>query len=688
MSMNDAAPEAVREKVEALRSQLDHHDYRYYVLDDPEIPDAAYDRLLRELQDLEAEYPELVTPESPTQRVGGHPLEAFPEARHLLPMLSLDNAFEEAEVLAFDQRLRERLDTHDTLAYAVEPKLDGLAVSLLYENGQLVRGATRGDGTTGEDITSNIRTIRAIPLRLQGAHHPPRLEVRGEVYMEKARFEALNARAREDGGKVFVNPRNAAAGSLRQLDPRVTAERPLSFFAYGVGYVETGNLADTQGETLDQLARWGLRVCPERDVVSGAEGCLAYYRRICRARDELPYEIDGVVYKVNSLRLQQELGFVSRAPRWAIAHKYPAQEQITVLKEVEFQVGRTGAVTPVARLEPVFVGGVTVSNATLHNMDEVLRKDVRIGDTVIVRRAGDVIPEVAGVVKDRRPEDARVIVMPDTCPVCGSSVVKPEGEAVSRCSGGLYCAAQRREAIKHFASRRALDIEGLGDKLVEQLVDQGLVDHVDGLYALDAASLAGLERMGEKSAANLVAALEKSKQTTLARFIFALGIREVGEATARGLAAHFGSLDALMAADADALMQVPDVGPKVAEHVSAFFAQSHNGEVIQALREAGVRWEEHEPAARPSDEDQPLAGCTYVLTGTLSSMTRDEAGARLRALGAKVSGSVSKKTTAVVAGDAAGSKRDKAEQLGVPVLDERALMELLGGAATGAEPGD
>jgi DNA ligase (NAD+) len=468
----------------------------------------------------------------------------------------------------------------------------------------------------------------------------------------------------------------------------VTAERPLSFFAYGVGYVETGNLADTQGETLDQLARWGLRVCPERDVVSGAEGCLAYYRRICQARDELPYEIDGVVYKVNSLRLQQELGFVSRAPRWAIAHKYPAQEQITVLKEVEFQVGRTGAVTPVARLEPVFVGGVTVSNANLHNMDEVLRKDVRIGDTVIVRRAGDVIPEVAGVVKDLRPEDARAIVMPETCPVCGSSVVRPEGEAVSRCSGGLYCAAQRREAIKHFASRRALDVEGLGDKLVEQLVDRGLVEHVDDLYALDSATLAGLERMGEKSAANLVAALEKSKHTTLDRFIFALGIREVGEATARGLAAHFGSLDALMAADADALMQVPDVGPKVAEHVSAFFAQPHNREVIQALREAGVRWEEHEPAARPSDEDQPLAGCTYVLTGTLSSMTRDEAGARLRALGAKVSGSVSKKTTAVVAGDAAGSKRDKAEQLGVPVLDERALMELLGGSATGAEPGD
>ncbi|TVQ74506.1 MAG: NAD-dependent DNA ligase LigA [Chromatiaceae bacterium] len=680
--MNDAVPEAAREKVAALRSQLDHHDYRYYVLDDPEIPDAAYDQLMRELQALEAEYPDLVTPDSPTQRVGGSPLQAFPEARHLLPMLSLDNAFEEAEVQAFDQRLRERLDTHDTLDYAVEPKLDGLAVSLLYEHGQLVRGATRGDGTTGEDITSNIRTIRAIPLRLQGEDHPPRMEIRGEVYMEKARFEELNARARENGGKVFVNPRNAAAGSLRQLDPRITAERPLSFFAYGVGHVETGNLSDTQGGTLDQLARWGLRVCPERDVVRGGEGCLEYYQRIREARDALPYEIDGVVYKVNSLRLQQELGFVSRAPRWAIAHKYPAQEQITVLRDVEFQVGRTGAVTPVARLEPVFVGGVTVSNATLHNMDEVLRKDVRIGDTVIVRRAGDVIPEVAGVVKDRRPEDARAIVMPETCPVCGSSVVRPEGEAVSRCSGGLYCGAQRREAIKHFASRRALDIEGLGDKLVEQLVDQGLVDHVDGLYALDTASLAGLERMGEKSAANLVAALEKSKQTTLARFIFALGIREVGEATARGLAGHFGSLDALMAADADTLMQVPDVGPKVAEHVSAFFSQAHNREVIQALRAAGVRWDEHEPAAQPSEEDQPLAGCTYVLTGTLSSMTRDEAGALLRALGAKVSGSVSKKTTGVIAGDAAGSKRDKAEQLGVPVLDEAALMQLLGEGAS------
>ncbi|OOG25966.1 DNA ligase (NAD(+)) LigA [Thioalkalivibrio denitrificans] len=671
-------PEKVRQRVNSLREQLEHHNYRYYVLDDPEIPDAAYDALMGELQALEAEYPDLVTPDSPTQRVGAEPARAFAEARHLLPMLSLDNAFEEDEVLAFEKRIHDRLGDDTPVEFAVEPKLDGLAISLLYENGHLVRGATRGDGTTGEDVTGNVRTIRAIPLKLHGGGHPRLLEVRGEVYMEKVRFEAFNREAAERGEKVFVNPRNAAAGSLRQLDPRITARRPLTFFVYGAGHVEGGELPDTHSAVLDLLMEWGQRVCPERDVVTGARGCLDYYRRIGARRDGLAYEIDGVVYKVNRFDLQQHLGFVSRAPRWAVAHKYPAQEQMTVLRDVEFQVGRTGALTPVARLEPVFVGGVTVSNATLHNMDEVERKDVRIGDTVIVRRAGDVIPEVVAVVPAQRPPDARPVEMPTACPVCGSEVVRSEGEAVARCSGGLYCAAQRREAIKHFASRRAMDIEGLGDKLVEQLVDAGLVDHVDDLYRLNTGQLAGLERMAEKSAQNLVDALEKSRHTQLARFIFALGIREVGEATARALAAHFGSLDALMAADEEALMEVPDVGPVVAHHVATFFQQPHNREVIQALRKAGVHWEETEP--RTKKDALPLSGNTYVLTGALESMTREEAGERLMALGAKVTGSVSKKTTAVIAGEAAGSKLAKAEKLGIPVLDEARFLELIGEA--------
>ena len=669
--------ELARERMQTLRRQLEHHDYRYYVLDDPEIPDAAYDALMQELKALEAEYPEWVTPDSPTQRVSGAPLQAFASVTHKKPMLSLENAFEEADLVAFDRRVRERLDHPADLEYAVEPKLDGLAVSLIYEDGVLVQAATRGDGATGEDITANIRTIRSIPLRLSGHGHPELMEVRGEVYMEKARFEALNARARAEGSKVFVNPRNAAAGSLRQLDPQVTASRPLAFFAYGVGDVQPPLAQPTHSAVLDQLAAWGMRVCAQRDVVTGSAGLLDYYARIQAQRDALPYEIDGVVYKVNSLRLQSELGFVSRAPRWAIAHKYPAQEQLTVLRDVEFQVGRTGAITPVARLEPVFVGGVTVSNATLHNMDEVLRKDVRIGDTVIVRRAGDVIPEVAAVVLAQRPADAREIVLPSACPVCGSDITRPEGEAVARCSGGLYCAAQRREAIKHFASRRAMDIEGLGDKLVGQLVEAGLVDHVDDLYRLEVSALAALDRLGEKSAQNLVQALDKSRHTTLARFIFALGIREVGEATARNLAAHFGSLDALLGASEEDLLAVSDVGPIVAGHITAFFQQPHNREVIDALRERGVVWEERD-AAVLSPEAQVLSGKTYVLTGSLSSMTRDEAGERLRALGAKVSGSVSKQTTAVIAGEAAGSKLQKAESLGVPILDEAGLLSLLG----------
>ena len=669
------APDPAVRRIEALRREIREHNYRYYVLDDPSVPDAEYDRLMRELEALEAEHPELVTPDSPTQRVGAEPADRFGEVRHALPMLSLANAFSEDDLHAFYKRIRDRLGIEDEIEFAAEPKLDGLAVSLLYEDGKLVRGATRGDGVTGEDITQNIRTIKTIPLALHGEDWPRLLEVRGEVYMPRKGFEALNARARERGEKTFVNPRNAAAGSLRQLDPRITAERPLAMFCYGVGKVEGAALPDRQSAILERLQDWGLRVCPERDVVTGPAGCLDYYRRIGAQRDRLPYEIDGVVYKVNRLDLQDDLGFVSRAPRWAIAHKFPAQEEITILRDVEFQVGRTGALTPVARLEPVFVGGVTVSNATLHNMDEIERKDVHIGDTVIVRRAGDVIPEVVGVVAERRPPDARPVTMPAECPVCGSEVVRAEGEAVARCSGGLYCGAQRKEAIKHFASRRAMDIEGLGDKLVDQLVEAGLVDHVDGIYRLTVEQVASLERMGEKSAQNLIHAIDKSRQTTLERFIFALGIREVGEATARALALHFGDLAPLMQADEEALQLVPDVGPIVARHVVSFFHQAHNREVIDRLLAAGIEWETIEvtPAA-----EQPLAGCTYVLTGTLESMTRDEAKARLMALGAKVSGSVSKKTTAVIAGAEAGSKLAKAEALGVTVLDEDGLQTLLG----------
>lgn len=676
-----ASPDGVAEALRSLRESIRHHDHCYYVLDQPEVSDAVYDDLMRRLLALEAAHPELVTPDSPSQRVAGQPARDFAEIRHLQPMLSLDNGFDESDLAAFDRRIRERLDSAQGIEYSVEPKLDGLAVSLLYEHGVLVRAATRGDGSVGEDITANIRTLRCIPLRLLGDGHPEQMEVRGEVYMEKARFEALNDSARKEGGKVFVNPRNAAAGSLRQLDSSVTARRPLSFFAYGTGFVSSGTGDEapaTHVQVLERLQAWGFPVCPERDLATGHEGCLAYYRHIQSIRNELPYEIDGVVYKVNALRLQRELGFVSRAPRWALAHKYPAQEEMSVLRDVEFQVGRTGAITPVARLEPVFVGGVTVSNATLHNMEEISRKDVRIGDTVIVRRAGDVIPEVARVVMHKRPADARIIELPGHCPVCGSVVLRPEGEAVARCSGGLHCAAQRREAIRHFASRRAMDINGLGEKLIGQLVDSGLVDHVDGLYRLRAEQLAGLERMGEKSALNLIEALDRSRSTTLARFIFALGIRDVGETTARMLAGHFGSLDALMAADQESLQQVPDVGPVVARQLETFFGQEHNREVIAALRAAGIHWEEQQPPQAGQSAEQKLAGRTYVLTGTLDSMTREQAAERLRALGARISSSVSAKTTAVIAGHAPGSKLQKAQSLDVPVLEESELLELLG----------
>lgn len=664
----------VRARAAWLREQLNWHGYRYYVLDDPEIPDAEYDRLFRELRELETAHPELIAPDSPTRRVGAAPLAAFQTVRHAVPMLSLDNAFTAEEVADFDRRVRQRLADVAAIQYAAEPKLDGLAVSLHYENGVLVRGATRGDGYTGEDITANLRTVRTVPLRLLATGWPRVLEVRGEVFMPRAGFERWNAQARARGDKPFANPRNAAAGSLRQLDPRVTAERPLDWFCYGVGAVEEGKLPDRHSTVLERLQTWGLRVCPEWRVVEGLAGCLAYHRDILERRERLPYEIDGVVYKVDRLDWQQELGFVARAPRWAIAHKFPAQEELTVVEAIEVQVGRTGAITPVARLRPVFVGGVTVTNATLHNADEVARKDVRVGDTVRVRRAGDVIPEVVGVLLDRRPLDTPAFAMPETCPVCGSRIVRLEGEAVARCIGGLYCRAQLQEAIRHFASRRALDIEGLGDKLVEQLVERNLVHNPADLYGLDAATLAGLERMGAKSAAKLIEALERSKNTTLARFLYALGIREVGEATALALAGHFGTLEALMAAEEERLQQVPDVGPVVAAAIRAFFQEPHNQAVIARLRSAGVRWPEGE-IKRAIEE--PLAGKTFVLTGTLESLTRDEASDRLRALGAKVGGNVSRKTDYVVAGRDPGSKLDKARELGVTVLDEAGLLTLL-----------
>jgi DNA ligase (NAD+) len=671
--MSQSIPAEAQQRAAELREQLAYHNYRYYVLDDPAIPDAEYDRLFRELQALEAQYPALVTPDSPTQRVGAEPLKGFAEVRHAIPMLSLGNVFSEEELLDFDRRVREGLGVEE-VEYSAEPKLDGLAISIRYEEGMLVRAATRGDGATGEDVTQNVRTIESVPLRLYGKGWPSVLEVRGEVYMPKAGFEALNERQREKGEKSFANPRNAAAGSLRQLDPRITATRPLTMYCYGVGVVEGGSLPGTHSAIMEKLKGWGLRVSPELRVVKGAQGCLDYFHAIGERRDSLPYDIDGVVYKVDSIARQQELGFVSRAPRWATAHKFPAQEEMTRLNDVEWQVGRTGALTPVARLEPVQVAGVVVSNATLHNPDEIARKDVRIGDTVIVRRAGDVIPEVVGVVLAKRPPHARAIQTPSHCPVCGSEVEREEGEAVPRCSGGLFCSAQRKNAIWHFASRRAMDIDGLGDKLVEQLVDEGLIHDVADLYALTQEQIAGLERMGEKSAANLVEALEKSKESTLERFLYALGIREVGESTARTLSRHFGSLEKIREASEEALLQVEDVGPVVAHHIHTFFRQEHNLEVIDKLIRAGVHWPD---VAVKATGAQPLAGQTFVLTGALESMTRDEAKERLQALGAKVSGSVSKKTRVVVAGAEAGSKLARAESLGVEVWDEARLLQFL-----------
>ncbi|NIL94258.1 MAG: NAD-dependent DNA ligase LigA [Woeseiaceae bacterium] len=669
---------SVKEELESLKEQIRHHNYQYHVLDDPEIPDAEYDRLMRRLQAIEREHPDLITDDSPTQRVGDAPIAAFGTVQHQVPMLSLDNAFAEEELREFHRRVTDRLELEadaGTLEYAAEPKLDGAAVSLLYEEGRLVRAATRGDGTTGEDITHNVRTIDAVPLKLIGSGYPPSLEVRGEVFMPKAGFEAYNEQARAKGEKTFVNPRNAAAGSLRQLDPRLTAERPLDMYAYSVGKIDGGDLPATHSEVLDRLQSWGLKVCPERGVVAGVEGCLAFYKEMGAKRDSLPYEIDGVVYKVNDLVQQRELGFVSRAPRWAIAHKFPAQEELTTVEGVEFQVGRTGAVTPVARLKPVFVGGVTVSNATLHNIDELHRKDVRVGDTVTIRRAGDVIPEVVGVIASRRPKGTKPVQLPKRCPVCGSTVAREGDEAVARCTGGLYCAAQRAESLKHFVSRKAMDIEGLGSKLIEQLVTIDRIKTPADIFRLEKEELAALERMGDKSAENLITAIDASRSTTLERFLYALGIREVGEATAAALATHFGKLDAVMSAAESELVDVPDVGPIVASRIRSFFGEEHNREVIQALRDLGVHWEESEPQQSPADG--PLAGKTFVLTGTLPNMTRDEAKKKIQALGGKVTGSVSKNTTYVVFGEKAGSKLTKAQQLGVETIDEAGLNSLL-----------
>jgi DNA ligase (NAD+) len=660
-----------------IRRLIEHHNYRYYVLDDPEVSDARYDALMRELREIEEANPDLVADDSPTQRVGAAPSREFAEVVHAVPMLSLENAFSEQDVLDFDGRVRERLDV-EQVEYSAEPKIDGLAISLRYEHGRLVQAATRGDGAKGEDVTANVRAIRSVPLHLLGREVPALLEVRGEVFMTRRSFEKLNLRQSGKGEKTFANPRNAAAGSLRQLDPRVTASRSLDLYFYGVGAAEGWTQPQRHSGVLAALRAFGLRTCPEVGVMQGAAGCLDYYARIGRRRGTLGYDIDGVVYKVDRLDWQRDLGFVSRAPRWALAHKFPAQEETTTVRDVEFQVGRTGALTPVARLEPVFVGGVTVSNVTLHNMDELERKDVRIGDTVVVRRAGDVIPEVVRVVPERRPPDARRVQLPKRCPVCGSHVAREEGEAVARCTGGLVCLAQRREALRHFASRRAMDIEGLGDRLVEQLVESGAVKTPADLYSLAADELAALDRMGPKSAANLVEALDRSRQTTLPRFLFALGIRDVGEATALALAQHFGSLQALQQASVEEIQQVRDVGPIVAAHVRSFFDEPGNGEVVAALRSAGVSWPEG-VRARAAAEG-PMTGEVVVITGTLGSLSRDEARDAARAAGATVTDSVSRKTTLLVTGGEPGSKLRKAQELGVRVVDEAEFLRLLGRA--------
>lgn len=673
---------AIRE-IDRLKALIRYHNHRYYVLDDPELPDNEYDRLFTALRDLEVQHPALVTSDSPTQRVGGEALAGFSTVTHEVPMLSLDNVFSESEFRDFNRKACDRLgdllgspsDLFATrqIAYCAEPKLDGLAISLVYENGVLIRAATRGDGATGEDITHNARTIPSIPLSLMGDAVPTRLEVRGEVVMPKAGFVKLNERAAAQGEKLFANPRNAAAGSLRQLDPRIAAQRPLEFYAYSAVQCVGMDLPGSQYEVLQQLKGLGFRVSPEVSRGDGDDFVLDYYRDVQSRRDSLPYEIDGIVIKVDSFRWQQELGFVSRAPRWATAFKFPAQEAITTVEAVEFQVGRTGALTPVARLAPVFVGGVTVSNATLHNFDEIERMDVRVGDSVVIYRAGDVIPKVVRVLPDRRPPESVPLAFPTHCPVCDSDVERPEDEAIARCSGGLFCPAQQKEALKHFVSRRAMDVDGLGDKWIEQLVDQQLIHSSADLYVLNKESLLPLERMGDKSAENLLAAIATSKTTTLPRFLYALGIRGVGEATALALAQHFGRLEALAIADENTLMQVQDVGPVVAESIATFFRQPHNREIIQRLQDVGVHWPALEAKAAC---EQPLSGQTWVLTGSLSTLSRDQAKEKLMQLGAKVAGSVSKKTSCVVAGEAAGSKLAEAEKHGIPVMNEESLLAL------------
>lgn len=662
-------------KMERLKKKINEHNYRYHILDDPLISDAAYDKLFRELEDLEKHYPELVSNDSPTQRVGSTPLTSFQQVQHAIPMLSLENAFSEKEVLAFNQRIQERLQTEDDIEYACEPKLDGIAVSLIYYKGQLIRAATRGDGHTGEDITLNIRTILSIPLQLRGSDYPTNLEVRGEVYIPKKAFQQLNNRLKETGEKPLVNPRNAAAGSLRQLNPKITAQRSLAFFTHSVGQIKEGPLAATHTAILDQFKRWGLPRCPQTKTAKNISACLAYYYKIEKQRVTLPYEIDGVVYKVNSIALQQQLGFVSRAPRWALAHKFPAQEAFTRVLAIEFQVGRTGALTPVARLQPIFVGGATISNATLHNMDEVKRKDIRVGDTVIIRRAGDVIPEVVSVVQEKRPANTYDLQLPKHCPICGSDIIKLETEATARCSGALYCPAQRKEAIKHFVSRKAMNIEGLGDKLVDQLVDTNLIKDVSDLYQLKIEQLVDLEHLGEKSAQKLCAAILASKKTSLTRFLYGLGIRDVGITTALNLTQHFQKLKSIMQADEASLQAIPDIGPVVAAHVKKFFSEAHNLEVIKNLLIAGITWPK--PPGINQQHVSLLTGKNFVLTGSLSELSREQATTLLQGLGAKVTSSVTKKTDYVIVGQNAGSKLTHAQELGLTILTEKKFLSLL-----------
>lgn len=668
-------PKEVHQRYQRLKSELNQHNHAYYVLDDPSIPDSDYDRLMRELQDIEQQYNDLRTPDSPSQRVGGMALDSFSQVKHEVPMLSLDNAFSDIEMIDFERRIKDRINLNEdqNLTYACEPKLDGVAVSLIYQKGLLIRGATRGDGSVGEDITANVRTIKSIPLRLQGEDLPELLEVRGEIYMPRAGFNEFNKKARETGDKPFVNPRNAAAGSLRQLDSKITATRPLEMCAYSVGQYQGNHEPDSHFAMLNLLGRLGFKINQHIKQVEGIDACEDYYQHLASLRDQLDYDIDGIVYKVNDFILQQRLGFVAKAPRWAIARKFPAQEETTRLLDVEFQVGRTGAVTPVARLEPVFVGGVTVGNATLHNADEINRLGVCIGDTVIVRRAGDVIPQIVKAVLDKRPQGAQPIVFPDRCPVCQSSVKRTEGEAVARCTGGLFCGAQTKEAIKHYASRKAMDIDGLGDKLVDALVDHDLIYSVADLYELKLEKLVNLERMAQKSAENLLNSIEVSKQTTLPKFLYALGIREVGEATAQTLANNFGTLDRVIAASAEQLLEVEDVGPIVAGHIVDFFRNPDNLSIVDALRNSGVQWKDIDQSAQAL----PLKGQTWVLTGTLETMSRAEAKDRLQQFGAKVAGSVSAKTHAVVAGPGAGSKLNKAQALDIQVLTEESLIDFL-----------